>query len=74
MNNKILIKMALVKSKSFFHLIFRNNMAKKALINKHKNEQKFNVCEYTRCEKFGRTHSVLRKFKLCLYMLQRISI
>ncbi|WP_174731267.1 type Z 30S ribosomal protein S14 [Mesobacillus harenae] len=40
-------------------------MAKKALIMKHKNEQKFQVREYTRCEKCGRPHSVLRKFKLC---------
>lgn len=40
-------------------------MAKKSLIIKHKNGQKFNVREYTRCEQCGRPHSVLRKFKLC---------
>lgn len=40
-------------------------MAKKALIIKHKNEQKYKVREYTRCERCGRPHSVYRKFKLC---------
>ncbi|TYR79738.1 type Z 30S ribosomal protein S14 [Priestia megaterium] len=40
-------------------------MAKKALVIKQKNKQKFKVREYTRCECCGRPHSVLRKFKLC---------
>jgi small subunit ribosomal protein S14 len=40
-------------------------MAKKALLEKHSNDQKFKVREYTRCERCGRPHSVLRKFKLC---------
>ncbi|MFD2617286.1 type Z 30S ribosomal protein S14 [Terrilactibacillus laevilacticus] len=40
-------------------------MAKKSLLIKHHKEQKFNVREYTRCERCGRPHSVIRKFKLC---------
>ncbi|KYG32940.1 MULTISPECIES: type Z 30S ribosomal protein S14 [Priestia] len=40
-------------------------MAKKALIIKQNVEPKFKVQEYTRCERCGRPHSVLRKFKLC---------
>lgn len=40
-------------------------MAKKSLINKSHAKQKFTVREYTRCERCGRPHSVMRKFKLC---------
>ena len=40
-------------------------MAKKSMIAKQKRAQKFKVQEYTRCERCGRPHSVLRKFKLC---------
>ncbi|PYZ95644.1 type Z 30S ribosomal protein S14 [Alteribacter lacisalsi] len=40
-------------------------MAKKSMIAKAKKAKKFNVQEYTRCERCGRPHSVLRKFKLC---------
>ena len=40
-------------------------MAKKAMVNKSKRPQKFQVREYTRCERCGRPHSVLRKYKLC---------
>ena len=39
-------------------------MAKKSMINKSKRPQKFQVREYTRCERCGRPHSVIRKFKL----------
>ena len=35
-------------------------MAKKAMINKQQRPQKFKVREYTRCERCGRPHSVLR--------------
>ena len=35
------------------------------MIAKQKRQQKFQVQEYTRCERCGRPHSVLRKFKLC---------
>ncbi|MGJ9384065.1 type Z 30S ribosomal protein S14 [Salipaludibacillus sp. CF4.18] len=40
-------------------------MAKKSMIAKSMREPKFKVQEYTRCQKCGRPHSVLRKFKLC---------
>ncbi|TWN31950.1 30S ribosomal protein S14 [Bacillus licheniformis] len=40
-------------------------MAKTSMIVKQKREQKFKVREYTRCERCGRPHSVIRKFKLC---------
>lgn len=40
-------------------------MAKKSLIIKNKRKQKFDVREYTRCERCGRPHAVYRKFKLC---------
>ena len=40
-------------------------MAKKSMINKQQRPQKFKVREYTRCERCGRPHSVLRKYKLC---------
>jgi small subunit ribosomal protein S14 len=40
-------------------------MAKTSLINKAHRKQKFSVREYTRCERCGRPHSVMRKFKLC---------
>ena len=40
-------------------------MAKKAMVNKSKRPQKYKVREYTRCERCGRPHSVLRKYKLC---------
>nr|WP_239589628.1 type Z 30S ribosomal protein S14 [Metabacillus crassostreae] len=35
------------------------------MIAKQKRTQKHPVQEYTRCERCGRPHSVLRKFKLC---------
>ena len=40
-------------------------MAKKAMIEKHKKDQKFKVREYTRCERCGRPHAVMSQFKLC---------
>ncbi|MGI6607865.1 MAG: type Z 30S ribosomal protein S14 [Erysipelotrichaceae bacterium] len=40
-------------------------MARKAMVNKAKKRAKFSTREYTRCERCGRPHSVLRKFKLC---------
>ncbi|MEN9406399.1 MAG: ribosomal protein [Bacillota bacterium] len=40
-------------------------MAKKAMVIKCKRGAKFPVREYTRCERCGRPHSVLRKFRLC---------
>ena len=40
-------------------------MAKKAMIIKANRPQKFSTREYTRCERCGSPHSVLRKYKLC---------
>lgn len=40
-------------------------MAKQSLVVKQQREPKFQVRAYTRCERCGRPHSVLRKFKLC---------
>ena len=36
-------------------------MAKKSMIIKQQRKQKFAVREYTRCERCGRPHSVLRE-------------
>ena len=40
-------------------------MAKKSMIVKANRPQKFKVREYTRCQRCGRPHGVLRKFGLC---------
>ena len=40
-------------------------MAKKSMINKANQKQKFKVREYTRCQKCGRPHAVMSKFGLC---------
>ena len=40
-------------------------MAKKAMVLKANRPQKFSTREYTRCERCGRPHSVLRKYTLC---------
>ena len=40
-------------------------MAKKSMIIKQQRNQKFAVREYTRCERCGRPHGVLKKYKLC---------
>lgn len=40
-------------------------MAKTSMKVKAQRPQKFAVREYTRCERCGRPHSVMRKFKLC---------
>ncbi|MBR2802865.1 MAG: type Z 30S ribosomal protein S14 [Erysipelotrichaceae bacterium] len=40
-------------------------MAKTAMKIKAARPQKFSSREYTRCERCGRPHSVLRKYKLC---------
>ena len=40
-------------------------MAKKSLKIRNRRPQKFSTREYTRCERCGRPHAVLRKFKLC---------
>ncbi len=40
-------------------------MAKKSMIVKNSRNQKYSTREYTRCQRCGRPHAVLRKFKLC---------
>ncbi|MBQ6687066.1 MAG: type Z 30S ribosomal protein S14 [Bacilli bacterium] len=40
-------------------------MAKKSMIVKNNRTPKFSSRAYTRCERCGRPHGVLRKFKLC---------
>ena len=40
-------------------------MAKKSMIVKSQRKQKFKVREYTRCQRCGRPHSVLRKYGIC---------
>ena len=40
-------------------------MAKKSLVVKNHRNPKFGVRAYTRCERCGRPHGVLRKYKLC---------
>jgi small subunit ribosomal protein S14 len=40
-------------------------MAKTALINKQRKQQKFRVRSYTRCMRCGRPRAVFRKFMLC---------
>ena len=40
-------------------------MAKKSMIVKYKRTPKYKVRAYTRCERCGRPHGVLRKFWIC---------
>ena len=48
-------------------------MAKKSIIAKQKRKQKLRVREYTRCERCGRPHSVIRKFKLCRICIRELA-
>lgn len=48
-------------------------MARKAMREKHKKQQKFSTREYSRCERCGRPHSVYRKFKLCRICLRELA-
>jgi small subunit ribosomal protein S14 len=40
-------------------------MARKSMVVKANRPQKFKVREYTRCQRCGSPHGVLRKFGLC---------
>ena len=40
-------------------------MAKKSMIIKANKKAKFSVREYTRCQRCGRPHAVLRKYGIC---------
>ncbi len=48
-------------------------MAKKSIIARCNRPQKFKVREYTRCERCGRPHSVIRKFGLCRICLRELA-
>jgi small subunit ribosomal protein S14 len=48
-------------------------MAKKSAIARWKRPKKFKVREYTRCERCGRPHSVISKFKLCRICLRELA-
>lgn len=49
-------------------------MAKTCLIEKCKREPKFKVRRYTRCNRCGRPHSVLRKFQLCRLCFREMAL
>ena len=40
-------------------------MAKKSMVVKQQRKQKYKVREYTRCQRCGRPHSVLKKYGIC---------
>ena len=40
-------------------------MAKKSMIVKASRKSKYKVREYTRCQRCGRPHAVLRKYGIC---------
>ena len=48
-------------------------MAKKSMIAKQKRAPKFSTRAYTRCERCGRPHSVLRKFNLCRICVRELA-
>ena len=48
-------------------------MAKTSMKIKAKRPQKFKVREYTRCERCGRPHGVLRKFGLCRFCFRELA-
>ena len=48
-------------------------MAKKSIVVRCNRPQKFKVREYTRCERCGRPHSVIRKFGLCRICLRELA-
>jgi small subunit ribosomal protein S14 len=48
-------------------------MAKKSVLARYKRPKKFKVREYTRCERCGRPHAVLQKFKLCRICVRELA-
>jgi small subunit ribosomal protein S14 len=48
-------------------------VAKKALIEKWKNEPKFKVQKYNRCKICGRPHGYMRKFEMCRICFRELS-
>ena len=49
-------------------------MAKKSLIAKQKRGSKFQVRNYTRCQKCGRPRAYIRKFKLCRLCFREMAL
>ena len=49
-------------------------MAKKSLIAKQKRGSKFQVRNYTRCQKCGRPRAYIRKFKLCRLCFRELAV
>ena len=48
-------------------------MAKTSMKVKQQRPQKYKVREYTRCERCGRPHAVIKKFKLCRICLRELA-
>ncbi len=48
-------------------------MAKKALREKHKKKQKFQVREYNRCLLCGRSRGFMRRFAMCRICFRRLA-
>ena len=48
-------------------------MAKKSMIAKQQRAPKFSTRAYTRCERCGRPHSVLKKFNLCRICIRELA-
>lgn len=48
-------------------------MAKTSALVRYRRPKKFAVREYTRCERCGRPHSVIRKFKVCRICLRELA-
>ncbi|MDO7975635.1 type Z 30S ribosomal protein S14 [Oceanotoga teriensis] len=48
-------------------------MAKKAMVEKWKREQKYKTREYSRCKVCGRPRSVIREFELCRICFRKMA-
>ena len=48
-------------------------MAKTSMKVKQQRPQKYKVREYTRCERCGRPHSVIRKFRLVEFAIRELA-
>ena len=48
-------------------------MAKKSMVAKQQITPKFSSRAYTRCERCGRPHAVLRKFNLCRICVRELA-
>jgi small subunit ribosomal protein S14 len=48
-------------------------LAKKSLVHKAQQEQRFRVRHYTRCRRCGRPRAVYRKFGLCRICLRELA-